>query len=178
MLGKVIIKIFTGLVLIGVQAGFISGLPEPFNRIYLILVALVFILILSGIEDALWWGVGLGFMLDIYHFLPFGALTIIIFIVVNSINLLFSTYFTNRSLYSILVMCGLSVLFFDILVLIFTALSSMYQEGFRDFGFKSWAWDEIKTLGVNMLAAFIFFHVTNYIGYGLKPVFLIRKKQA
>ncbi len=78
------------------QISFFEVLPRPFSELRIFIISLVFILILSDLETALWWAIGLGFFLDLYSFTFFGGNTLVLIASVILANLLLVKYFTNR----------------------------------------------------------------------------------
>ena len=69
MYSKVLINIILMLSLAMIQISFIAGLPAGLNNFNLVLVVLVFILILTDLNLAAWWAIGLGFFW-IYFLFP------------------------------------------------------------------------------------------------------------
>ena len=171
-------KITTNLILIiglaALQAGFISGLPGTASGLNLALVILIFILGFNSFNSALWWALGLGWLLEIFSFLPFGILLISLALTMVISDLLLNYFFTNRSLYSFLAMTALATLVYatavNLLAFVLTGenLSSLAEGNF---------WYAIfSQLGLNLLAAFLIFYFMHFLGKNFKPVFLKNKK--
>lgn len=171
MLAKII---YNSLFIVGLgilQISLISGLNNPADKLNLILVVLIFILGFAGLDYAAWWSVGLGFMLEIFSFLPFGVYLAGLSLTIIVANWLLNYFFTNRSLYSFLALVALATLSYrliiDSLAWIFTEsgdYASVAGSGF---------WLSLsEQIGLNLLSAFFIFYVIHFLGRNLKPVFL------
>ncbi len=117
------IKIFFNalfiIILVVFQISFIDGLPTYFNNLNLPLVTLIFILVLGGLNPAFWWSLGIGFMFDIFSFMPFGLFTICYFLTIILTHFLLINFFTNRSLYSFLTLTFFATVSYEFFILIF-----------------------------------------------------------
>ena len=170
-------KIITNIILIiglGVaQIAFITALPGLAGNLNLALVVLIFILGFSGFNLAGWWAAGLGFLLEIFSFSPFGAYLVSLSLTIIIANWLLNYFFTNRSLYSFLALAGLATVIYELIInffiLIFIERSPAASIIAGDFWFPL-----IKQIGPNLLATFIIYYVIYFLGRNLKPVFLIK----
>jgi cell shape-determining protein MreD len=160
-----------------VQFSFISVLPFGLDNFNFALVALVVILLVSSFSTSLWWAIGMGFLLDIYSFLPFGVYLACFFLTVLTANFLLVNSFTDRSLYSFLALIFLSSICFNLLF-----YSSIYFLGIFGgtpaivvLGKDFWV-NLIWQIFFNTLAVFLLFYVINFVSQRLRPVFLKRKK--
>lgn len=168
------VKIITNIILIislaAAQISLISGLPGPAGNFNLILVILIFILGFSGFALAAYWAVGLGFLLEVFSFLPFGAYLFSLSFTVIIANFLLNYFFTNRSLYSFLALTGLASVIYELIinffVLIFIEANSVAAGNLWLSG--------SERLGENILLAFIIYYVIHFLGRNFKPVFLIK----
>jgi hypothetical protein len=172
---KIMGQILGMIILLGIQLGFLKGLPDTFH-FDLIIVSIVFILVLLGFKAALWTSLGIGFILDVYSFLPFGLYMVSLLGTLMIMEFLLHNFFTNRSLYTFLALtffgtisqmavffiCGFSMrlLKYDIMFKVITL----------DF-----LWIEIFHTVANLIAAAMIFYMINLITNNLKPVFLIKK---
>lgn len=171
-----IIKIITNIILIiglGVaQIAFISGLPGLAGNLNLALVVLIFILGFSSFNFTASWAVGLGFLLEIFSFLPFGAYLISLSLTIIIANWLLNYFFTNRSLYSFLALIALATVIYELIInvfiLIFVETNSAASIMAGDFWFSL-----IEQIGLNLLFTFIIYYIIYFLGKNLNPAFLV-----
>jgi len=155
-----------------IQYSFVRILPTPFNGLNVILISLVFVLVLEGREKAFLWAVGFGFLSGSFSFfrLNIDLLLLPLFVVYN--DFLLVNFFTNRSLYSYLIMTTSSIFFYNILF--FAIYNGFYGEveqgvvkmifGYFDDGFKP--------ILINIFFSVIIFYLFNFVGKKFKPAFL------
>lgn len=160
-----------------VQFSFISALPFGLDNFNFALVVLIIILMVSSFRASLWWAIGLGFLLDVYSFLPFGVYLICFFLTILAANFLLSNFFTDRSLYSFIALIFLSSVCFNLLFYAFVYFLGIFGEepAIVIFGKEFWenlAWQ----IFLNISAVFLLFYITSFVSKRLKPVFLERKK--
>lgn len=154
------------------QIAFVSGFLYPISEFNIILIVLIFVLVLGNFELALYFSIGLGFLADIFSFLPFGFYLIILPLLTIGINFLFSNFFTNRSLYSFLSLGILGSLIYDVLIFIGRYLISLFENSKINFSLVSFSSYEVHHLLLNSTAIVILFYITSYINKKLKPEFL------
>jgi len=178
MYSKIVLNIILVIILAIVQIAFISGLPSWFSNLNLILIVLVFVLGLIGFQSAWWWSIGLGILLDIYHFLPFGIFLISLSSAILLTNFLLTNFFTNRSLYSFLALTTLAGIFYNIILYFLSFISNFFNISsmFIDIN-GSVLIDEARGLAVNIAAAFFIYFFLSLISNRLKPVFLLKGKK-
>ncbi|GEM_PF-192305 len=173
MYRKTITNTFLIIALSAVQLSFISSLPGYLNDLNLILVVLVFVLGLGGLNQALWWAVGAGVLLDIFSFYPFGVFLIGLSLSVMAVNLLLTNFFTNRSLYSFFGLTIFFTLFYNLILNTFFYFLSPVGAETALFVFDVKFWTNLfARVAVNMAAALIVFYIVNFAGNKLKPAFL------
>jgi rod shape-determining protein MreD len=171
---KIIGKAAAIILLAMFQTSFIAALPWPFNYFNFVLSVLIFITAILNFRQALWFAFFSGLILDTFSFSGFGTIAAILILVAIIINFLFRNFFTNRSLYS-LVILGLigngiyilSLLIFNFLFFIFGATDNLEKFFSREniFGL---GWQIV--FGVLFLA--ILFLLFNFLSKKLKSVFL------
>lgn len=101
-----------------------------------------------------------GFILDVYSNLPFGSFMITFFLISISLDLLFYNFFTDRSLYSILVLSliGITIYNFSFILI----LSGSYLLGFSDFLInQNYIWSYLLQLLVNGFIITVGFYLSN-----------------
>jgi rod shape-determining protein MreD len=163
-------------ILVLVQFSFISALPFGLGNFNLALVALIIILMVSGFNISLWWAIGLGFLLDVYSFLPFGVYLTCFFLTILAANFLLSNFFTDRSLYSFMALIFLSSVCFNFLFYSFSYFWGTFgaEPAVVIFG-KEFLINLVWQIFLNILAVFLLFYITNFVSKRLRPVFLGRK---
>lgn len=176
MYGKIIINSLLTLCLIIFELSFVSALPGGLNNISLILVVLVFVIGMTSLNTSLSWAILVGFILDIFSFSMFGVHLVSLFLVVLIINLLLTNFFTNRSLYTFLVLTFFATILYEFfsnfLIYLFSLFGGKYLPVFitKDF------WQgELIQLFLNLLIVLIIFYSLGFIMPKLKPVFLNKK---
>ncbi|MDD5291028.1 MAG: hypothetical protein PHZ04_02820 [Patescibacteria group bacterium] len=172
------LRIFLNLILIYIlsvcQVSFIAALPLGMSYFNLILVAIIFILTLSGFRLSLWWALGAGFLLDIYSFFPFGVYLISLFFTVLLANFLLANFFTDRSLYSSIALTFFSTLFYSLLFFLLAFLFSFPEIKISTLAGKEF-WLALGYQSFfNLLFVFLLFYIVNFASKRLKPVFLDR----
>lgn len=156
------------------QISFISILPWPFNYFNFVLSVLIFIVVIFDFRQALWFALFSGLILDIFSLSIFGTIAVIMILVAVIVNFLFRNFFTNRSLYS-LVILGLigngiyilSLLISNFLFFIFGATDNLE---------KFFSGDNIFGLGWQIIFSVLFlaimFLMFNFLSKRLKSVFI------
>ena len=174
---KIVINVILALALFIVQIAFISGLPGWFSNLNLILVVLIFILVLNSFRIAWWWSAGLGLLLDIYSFFPFGLFLISLTTAVFITNFLLNNFFTNRSLYSFLALTFFATLSYKLILffLAFMAACLNISSVAADINIGVLI-NELPGLAINIIVTIFIYYFLNLISARLKPVFLLKNK--
>jgi rod shape-determining protein MreD len=177
MLKKIIIYLFSILLVFIIQWSFINALPFYLDNLNFILIVLIFILGIAGIKNALIWAMGVGLLLDIYSFLPFGTYLVIFFIIIIFTNLLLNNLFTNRSLYSFVALTSFAIIIYEVILFAAYFFYSLMNENviFPNYGFDFWL-NELIKLSLNLCIVFIIYYFLTFFTKRLRPVFLTRKK--
>lgn len=152
------------ITLFAVQLALVKTLPGG-DYFYLSLTVLVFIVVLFGLEVALFWWLSIGFLTDLFSFNFFGFYTLLMLVVLLLINFLYNSVLTNRSLYAFLLLTVAATLLYDLSS--YLAFSLPWQ---------NFVGQEIKRLGANLLLTIIIFYGITLLSHRLRPVFLIRSK--
>ena len=156
------------------QISLISGLPDLVGDLNLVLVVLIFILGFSNFDFAVWWTIGVGFLLEVFSFLPFGAYLVSLSLTLMVANFLLNYFFTNRSLYSFLALTGLATVIYELIinfyVLIFIEINLVAGSAAGNFWFF-----RLEQIGLNLSLALIIYYIIYFLGRNFKPVFLIKK---
>jgi hypothetical protein len=158
------------------QISLINGLPVVFKNINLIIIALVFILGLGGFNLAFWWAIGAGFLTDIFSFMPFGINLFCLLAALFIVNFFLANFFTNRSLYSFLVLNLLYTLIFRFfLILLNYAVDYFAKRGFAIHYNLNFFVNELSALTLNFILVVIIFYMLSFLSSRFKPVFLRNK---
>ena len=152
------------------QISLISGLPYPFSSISLVSILIIFVLILRGVNLALLWVFFVGFIFDIISFYFFGMYLIIYVFAFIVTNFFYTGYFTDKSLYSILI---LQIIFFTIVD--FEILVIDYF--FKLLGYPSYelffTQKYVQEYILNLIVVVCIFYTLSLFLRDLKPIFLV-----
>lgn len=158
------------------QTGFISGLPWFFSSANLALVCLVFILVFDEANLSLFWLALLGFLLESVSFLPFGSIIFPLSGAVFFAHLLMSSFFTNRSLYSLIFIVTLTTLVNEIILLFYNWFYNFFSGGYFFLTFNYFLWQKLLAqILLNSLLMVIIFYTVNLLNPKLKPFILNRR---
>jgi len=172
------IKIITNIILMislaVVQMALISGLPGFVGNLNLVLVILIFILGLSSFNLVIIWTFSVGFLFEIFSFLPFGFYLFSLSLTIIIANWLLNYFFTNRSLYSFLALSALATIIYELIInffiLVFLGINLSVSMADSIFWFSL-----LGQVGLNLLFTFIIYYIIYFLGKNLKPVFLVKK---
>lgn len=174
MLKKIIYNIILIIILAIFQIAFINSLPAGLNNLNLVLVVLIFILGLINLDYALAWAIGLGWLLGIFLFAPFGIHLVSLFLTIIFSNLLLTNFFTNRSLYSFLALVGLSTIIYEIFLTSFSYLFNLFnKENLLIIHWDFWL-DKLSQMALNLLATIALFYFINFISKKFSSAFLLK----
>jgi len=177
MYSKIILNAIIVIFLVIFQLAFISGLPLGLNNINFLLIALIFILVLKDNKTAFWWSIGIGSLVDIYSFLPFGFFIVSFFITILIADFLLKNFFTNVSLYSFLALTFFSTIIYEFWLRINVYIFNLFILKIDFFMFIKDFWvNFLWQIVFNLLFVFILFYIINFISQRLKPVFLVKRK--
>ncbi len=155
------------------QRSFVTVLPGWLEQLNFLLVALVFVLVLVGTIFARWWALGMGVVMDIYSFTPFGVFTFVFLLTAVLLNFLFHSFFTNRSLYSFLALILLSTLFYETVLALINYFILILGEDIGFFLFCKEFWlDLSQELAINSVATLVIFYIFNFVSNKFRPVFI------
>ena len=173
------VKIITNVILIIVlavtQIAFISGFSGWLNNLNLLLVVLLFILGFASLDLALGWALGLGLVLELFSFLPFGAYLVSLALTVIAANFLLDYFFTNRSLYSFLALTGLATAIYELII--YAAVFILAEISPDEFSLGgNFLAASLKQIGLNLLGMLLIFYVIHFLLRNFKSVFLVKNK--
>lgn len=171
MFWRIILNIILIILAVLLQISLINRLPLGFGYVNLLLVLLVYLLILLGPKPALYWFIGSGWLLDILSFnywgLHLAASLLIYFLAV----FLLTNVFTNRSLYSLIILVVAATLTYDLIT------APLVLENWRSFlNVVTWQM-ELKKVVANSIATIFLFYIFNLLTTRVQPVFLRQSKK-
>jgi cell shape-determining protein MreD len=171
----VYIKVISHLILIIIIAlidiAFMSRLPLGLHRVHLFPIMLLFVFLLGNIRYSAWWVIGGSYFLELFSFGVYGLHFLGLGLALGAIYILFEQVMTNRSLYSIAVVSGVSVFLYN---------SSLFLEIYIGNQQRSISWPTFFTeQGVTILysiaIATVLFYLINAATKRLRPVFLAQR---
>lgn len=169
------IKIIGHLILITLVAildiAFMSHLPWGLQQVHLFPIILVFIFLLGNVRYSAWWVLGGGYVLELFSFGLYGFHFIGLGLALVAIYILFERVMTNRSLYSIAAVSGISVLLYN------TSLFFRFYWGSEqaNVSWNKFLIEQGITIVYSMIIAIIFFYLINAATKRLRPVFLAQR---
>lgn len=174
---KIFFNIFFILFIAVLQSSFVSALPSYFSNLNLVLLFLVFILIIDGLDLALFYAFAIGLTMDYLSFMPFGIYALSFIFMVLVTNFLLVNFFTNRSLYSFLALTASSSIINFIFVLILNISVSIFLNiNFISLNNEFYS-SAIYQLFLNSFFMIFVYYLTNYLSNSFRPVFLIKNKK-
>ena len=177
MYSRIIINIIFLLSLFVLQFAFVSGLPGWLNSTNLVLIVLIFLISMDKAILAFWWLLGLGFLMEMFSFLPSGVIIVSLSLVFLLVYTLLINYFTDRTLYTFFAITLIATLAYEMLLYSLNYIIAFMTRGDESFGLNASFWLQIMDgLAINLILVFLFYHTVNYLSKNLKPVFLIRRK--
>jgi rod shape-determining protein MreD len=162
--------------LIVIQLSFVSSWSYPFYLINFPLLLLIVIIVLGKKDYYLYLAVLLGFVFDVFSFNVF-SLYIISFV----LTAIFSRYlqlsfFTNRSIYSFILITAFTTVIFNFLFQIIDSIFKIYQGGQDLFLTQVWFWQAIGyKLVLHSIVIVILFYIINFTTRRLRPYLLENK---
>ena len=159
------------LILAIFQVSFLSILPSPINSFNLTLSLVVFVTIIISYQKGLWWALGGGLFLEFYRVSFFGLATISLILTVVIINFLFNNLFTNRSLYTLLLLGFFATICESVLAVTLPLILIIFGWPIIFLEFNFWqnlVWQPI----LNLLMLIVIFFVYQYSVGKIRNVFL------
>lgn len=163
------------IILMVIQISLINPLSSglvPLNLVLLLLALFVFQLELIPL---LWWSLILGALVDLSSTFPFGTAMVIMIMTSLSLHFLFKNFFTNRSLYTFVLLTMIGTLIYNLLfylgALLFYSLNLLNYFPFPRNFWSGLLWQTI----LNIFIAFILFLIAHFIGKRFQKQFLVTK---
>lgn len=171
MFWRIILNVSLIILLVLIQFSLINRLPFVFGYANVLLVMLVYLLILLGPKPALYWFIGAGWLLDTLSFNYWGLHLVAMLSVYFITVYLLTSVFTNRSLYSLIILVIASTIVYDLIT------APMLLDSWRNFLIVDTWLVELKKIIANSLATIGLFYVFNLLTKRVQPVFLRQSKK-
>ena len=137
----------------------------------LIIVGLVLLLNLIVFEKFLPVVIFSGVLLDLYSSLPFGVYSLTLILTFVVLEILFVNFFTNHSLYSIVLLGVVATVVYNLIFLLLNGL--MYLLNFSNYvSGQAYLIDAALQVFDNAIILIICFFVINSISKKFKPIFI------
>jgi len=119
MLKSIIQKILFILLLVIAETAFFAVLGFSFDKFNFVLVCLLFLGFIHNFHQSIIYGLIIGFILDHYSALFFGAFFLALPISILISQKIFSSFLTNRSFYSLLILVLISTIAYQLILFIY-----------------------------------------------------------
>lgn len=169
IIGQVILSYF----LIVLQFTFISSISFPFNLINLPLLLLILIVILGKKNNYLYFAFLIGFVFAVFSFDFFPLYIIIFLLTAITSRYLQLSFFTNRSIYSFIVITAFATVIFNFSYQLIDYIINTYQNSSNFFLTQSWFWQALGyKLVLHSIIIILLFYIINFTTRRLRPYLL------
>lgn len=155
-----------------VQVSFLTTWPVPISSLNIVLCLAFFLTVIFSYKKGLTFATYTGLILELYSALPFGTTILSLLISVMVVNILYNNFFTNRSLYSLVILGFLGTIVHNLFSLLLSTLFllSGFKLSFVFYDFKMiYFWEPMMNV---LILTIIFF--TYYFSSGrLKNYFIL-----
>lgn len=160
-----------------IEIAFIRGIIDPINSLNIIAMGIIYVLVIKNYQLALSWSLLSGFILDTLYFTPFGLFLATSLVSFITIHALYTSYFTDNSLYSISILFVALIMTQDLLLYIANNLLHVLgSTTSTHYTFIEIVLNELSKLAINLLALAISFYFISFFTNNLKTLFLKPKK--
>lgn len=173
---KIVLQIVLSYFLIILQFTFISSKSAPFNLINLALILLILIVILGRKNWYLYFAFFIGFVFDIFSFDIFSIYIISFLITAIASRYLQLSFFTNRSIYSFIVITAFATVIFNFSYQVIDFIVNIYQSSDSFFLSQVWFWRALSyKLIFHSIIIILLFYGINFSSRRFRPYLLERK---
>jgi len=174
MIAKIIkVAVFLFIVFI-MQVSFLPGLFYPLNKLNIFIPLLIFFLVLYKENVTMIYAVVFSVFLAISSSVPLVLSILVLPLAISVLIKIYNRFFTNKSIYSLLFLNLLLLLFYQIINTIFFLIYYFYT--YKTFTaavnfssiFNSFIWQAV----LSSIFVFIAFFFVNYLSNRLKTVFI------
>lgn len=168
---KIISQFIIILIVVLIDIGFMNRLPLGLHQVQLFPIILVFVYLLGNIRYSAWWVLIGSYLFELFTFGIYGFHFFGLLLALCSIYVLFERVMTNRSLYSIAVVSGASVLLFNTNYL----LEAYFSNNLSTISWQKYLSEQGLIIVYSMVIAIILFYIFNAVTKRLRPVFLAQR---
>ncbi|MEI8361306.1 MAG: hypothetical protein WCG01_04210 [bacterium] len=172
---RILIHVLIVLIIFLLQV-FISGLPGNLNSANIVLVSLIFYLVFDDINTLLYWLISLALLQESITYLPFGAMLISLSVSVFVAYLLLTSWLTNRSLYSLLILTWVVTIINNGVLYAYSAFINLVRDQSFMLNTELMPQRFFWSLLINSLLMLIIFNILNFINPRLKPFLLLKNR--
>ncbi|MFA6215139.1 MAG: hypothetical protein WC768_01050 [Patescibacteria group bacterium] len=168
---NILFGIISLLILGIVQISFLTTWPLPVSSLNLVLSLVIFLTVMINYQKGLWWALGAGLFLELYSGAMFGITTLSLIMTVLGVNFLFNNFFTNRSLYSLVILGFFGSVIYNLLILSLNFIGVLLKQNVYFLFFDFWSqffWQPVFNVLVLMVIFFAYYLSTGR----LKNLFL------
>lgn len=170
---RILLYIFLVFLVVTLEIGVFKKMNFPFNQITIILPSAIYLMVVFNLNRALWWAVVGGFLLDLFSALPFGSSAVALVTVVAIMHKLFIHFFTNRSLYSLLVLTIFGTVIYKCVIISLSFIPIVLGDGRQFFYFNFYFFNNFLALiFANAAIVSVMFLATNLFSRRLKSVYV------
>lgn len=174
MFFRKIINVFFIILAALFQTSFLNNEPFPFNRMKIILLAIIFLTLTESFYNYYWLIFG-GLILEFYSQYYFGVLFLTYFITFFIIVWSFKNLFTNKSLYSFIIIGLIAFLSYNFFIYIFSGLTSLIMKNYLSIKLDQYYFlTLISEIILNLISLVILFIFYRFISKKMKAVFIIK----
>lgn len=175
---EILLHLFLGLFTCIFQVAFVRNLLPPLDALNIVTIAIVYVLVIKNYKFALFWTILTGLTLDIIHFTPFGIYTAISLTSFILLDILYTNYFTDNSLYSVSVLFAAFMLTQEsIFAIINNTLSTLGFINYSKISINTFLTNEISNLFLNLVLIAISFYFISFFSSNLTTTFLKSSKK-
>lgn len=168
---KIISQFIIILIVVLLDIAFINRLPFGLHRVHFFPIILVFVYLLGNIRYSAWWVIIGGYLLELFTFGIYGFHFFGLLLSLCAIYFLFERVMTNRSLYSIAAVSGVSVLLYTTNFI----LEAYFSNHLSAISWQQYLTEQGIIIGYSMSIAVILFYIFNAVTKRLRPVFLAQR---
>lgn len=123
---KILSNILSIIFLVVIQVSFLTTWPSPVSSINLVLCVVIFLSVMVNFNRGLWYALGCGLLLELFTGSLFGLTISSLLVTAMVVDFLFNNFFTNKSFYSLLFLGIIGTVGYNIIVLLFSFLVSIF----------------------------------------------------
>jgi len=163
MLKSILQRILFVLALVFLQVSFFPVLT-PFSQFNFVLVCLLFLGFVYNFKSSLLYALVIGFILEIYSALPFGAIIIALLLALFACEKIFISILTNRSFYTILILTFVATALYQITIFGFLNLKvlAMFENFEYAMFLKSSVINALYALTMNLIFSSLLYWVFSF----------------